>query len=336
MKRHFLATSLLIALAHHATASTLQDTAFTYQGNLTASGQPANGTFDLTFKLFDAVTGGNQLGSISMSAFPVVNGKFTTDLDFPGQFIGEQTWVEVTVGTQVLSPRQPVNTVPVAQFALSGVIGATGPTGATGPMGATGPTGATGANSVVAGPTGPTGPTGANSTVAGPTGPMGPTGATGSTGPTGISGATGATGATGGTGATGALGAPVVNSNDISCNVTSTTYASTGGCTAVSVALATGTRVLVIVTADIIPDSGRSGDVSFAVSGATTLLANDDWAVQRWAGIASSTGGVQASTVTYLTVTAGTNTFTLEQRRDGSAGGTVSMANRRIQVIPLN
>jgi hypothetical protein len=202
MKRHFLATSLLVALAHHATASTLQDTAFTYQGNLTASGQPANGTFDLTFKLFDAVTDGNQLGSISMSAFPVVNGKFTTDLDFPGQFIGEQTWVEVTVGTQVLSPRQPVNTVPVAQFALSGVIGATGPTGATGPMGATGPTGATGANSIVAGPTGPTGPTGANSTVAGPTGPMGPTGATGSTGPTGTTGATGATGATGTNGTT--------------------------------------------------------------------------------------------------------------------------------------
>ena len=193
MKRSLLAASLLLAFA--AAYADPQTTAFTYQGNLTSGGQPANGNFDLTFKLFDAATNGNQLGSITMSAFPVVNGKFTTDLDFPGQFTGEQRWVEVTVGTQVLSPRQPVNTVPVAQFALSGVVGPTGPAGATG---ATGPTGATGANSTIAGPTGmtgatgPTGATGANSTIAGPTGPTGATGANSSVaGPTGPTGGTG-------------------------------------------------------------------------------------------------------------------------------------------------
>lgn len=168
MKRSLLAASLLLAFS--AAYADPQTTAFTYQGNLTSGGQPANGSFDLTFKLFDAVTGGNQLGSITMSAFPVVNGKFTTDLDFPGQFTGEQTWVEVTVSTQILSPRQPVNTVPVAQFALSGIIGATG---ATGPTGAKGPTGA---DSTVAGPIGPTGPTGIGLTGAtGPTGVTGPT-----------------------------------------------------------------------------------------------------------------------------------------------------------------
>jgi hypothetical protein len=187
MKRSLLAASLLLAFS--AAYADPQTTAFTYQGDLTASGQPANGNFDLTFKLFDAVTGGNQLGSITMSAFPVVNGKFTTDLDFPGEFKGAQTWVEVTVGTQTLSPRQPVNTVPVAQFALTGVVGpagATGATGATGPTGAdstvAGPTGPFGST----GPTGPTGATGANSTVAGPTGATGPAGATGATGPKGI------------------------------------------------------------------------------------------------------------------------------------------------------
>ena len=168
MKRSLLAASLLLAFS--AAYADPQTTAFTYQGNLTSGGQPANGNFDLTFKLFDAATNGNQLGSITMSAFPVVNGKFTTDLDFPGQFTGGQRWVEVTVGTQVLSPRQPVNTVPVAQFALSGVVGPTGPAGATGA------TGATGAASTIPGPTGPTGATGANSTVAGPTGPTGATG----------------------------------------------------------------------------------------------------------------------------------------------------------------
>jgi BclB C-terminal domain-containing protein len=122
MKRLLFAASLLFALSFaHADPQT---TAFTYQGNLTANGAPANGNFNLTFKLFDAVTGGNQIGTaITMTSFPVVNGRFTTDLDFPSAFAGQQRWVEVSVGSQVLSPRQPVNSVPVAQFALSSANG---------------------------------------------------------------------------------------------------------------------------------------------------------------------------------------------------------------------
>ncbi len=122
MKRLLFAASLLFSLSFaHADPQT---TAFTYQGNLTANGAPANGTFNLTFKLFDAATGGNQIGtSITMTSFPVVNGRFTTDLDFPTAFDGQQRWVEVSVGSQLLSPRQPVNSVPVAQFALSSASG---------------------------------------------------------------------------------------------------------------------------------------------------------------------------------------------------------------------
>jgi len=284
MKRSLLAASLLLALS--AAYADPQATAFTYQGNLTANGAPANGTFNLTFKLFGSATGPDQIGSdINMSAFPVVNGRFTTDLDFPGAFTGEQTWVEVTVGTQTLSPRQPVNTVPVAQYALNGVIGAPGPTGATGPMG--------------------------------------------------LTGATGATGATGGTGATGTLGPPAAAINATTCAVNSTAFSSTGGCSVVSVTLTTGTRVLVIVTANIAATSELEGLESFAVSGSTTLAPTDEWAVARSAGADSSSSGVQASTVTYLTVTAGSNTFTLEQLRFGT-GGTVLMSSRSIQVIPLN
>jgi hypothetical protein len=118
MKRSLLAGFLLAALgAAHAVTQT---TAFTYQGSLTANGAPANGSFDLTFKLFDAATGGNEVGSpVVMLGFPVVNGRFTTDVDFPNAFAGDQRWLEVTVGTQVLSPRQAVNSVPVAQGALT-------------------------------------------------------------------------------------------------------------------------------------------------------------------------------------------------------------------------
>jgi hypothetical protein len=188
MKRSLLAASLLLACS--STYADPQTTAFTYQGNLTSNGQPANGNFDLTFSLFDAAIGGNQIGSqIVASAFPVTDGRFTTDLDFPTAFAGQQRWVQVTVNGQELSPRQPVNAVPVAQFALTGVVGPTGATGATGATGSKGadstvpgPTGATGTTGAI----GPTGPTGASSTVAGPTGPAGATGPIGATGPNGI------------------------------------------------------------------------------------------------------------------------------------------------------
>ena len=196
MKRTLLAASLLLAFSCANAAP--QSTAFTYQGRLSANGNAANGNFDLTFKLFDAVIGGNQIGTtITMTAFPVLNGAFTTDLDFPGTFSGSQRWVEVSVGGQTLSPRQPVNTAPVAQYALTGNAGPLGATGATGPVGPTG------APSTAAGPTGPTGVTGAT----GITGPTGFTGVTGSTGITGATGTTGATGATGHTGPTGPTGA---------------------------------------------------------------------------------------------------------------------------------
>jgi len=111
-------------------AATSQSTAFTYQGSLSASGAPASGNFDLTFKLFDSDTGPNQIGPTrSMPQFPVVNGVFTTDLDFGAPFNGAQLWLEVTVAGQTLTPRQPVNAVPVAQFALNGVTGAPGANG---------------------------------------------------------------------------------------------------------------------------------------------------------------------------------------------------------------
>lgn len=101
---------------------------FTYQGRLTQNGAPANGNYDLVFALYDAAVGGNLVGApIAEPAFPVSDGVFTVALSFPGAFAGEQRWLQVSVNGQALLPRQPVSTVPVAQFALSGTIG--GPAG---------------------------------------------------------------------------------------------------------------------------------------------------------------------------------------------------------------
>jgi len=101
---------------------------FTYQGRLTQNGAPANGTFNFTFQLFDADGSGQQVGAtVTEPNFPVSDGLFTVSLAFPGAFTGAQMWLQVTVDGIPLLPRQAVATTPVAQFALSGVIG--GPAG---------------------------------------------------------------------------------------------------------------------------------------------------------------------------------------------------------------
>ena len=121
MNRLVLMAALVLVLLRVGFCATPQSTAFTYQGDLRENNQPANGNFDLVFKLFDAESGGNQIGStVTKTAVAVNNGKFTADLDFlAGIFTGNQLWIEVTVGTETLAPRQPVNAVPVAQYALT-------------------------------------------------------------------------------------------------------------------------------------------------------------------------------------------------------------------------
>jgi len=186
-----------------------QRTAFTYQGQLNASGALPTGLYQFTFTLYDAPVGGNPIAGATPLAqsIQVINGLFTTDLDFGQIFDGAQYWLEIKVGTSLdneepLSDRQPINGVPVAQYALNSPAGAMGPTGPVGPVGATGATGPTGATGV-AGPTGTDGVTGAT----GVTGSTGATGPQGAPGTQGIQGATGTMGATGPTGATGAVGA---------------------------------------------------------------------------------------------------------------------------------
>ena len=98
-----------------------QGTAFTYQGLLTDTNSPANGSYDLTFKLFNASDGGTQAGStISDSAISVSNGLFTVVLDFGTQFNGTSYWLELGVRSNgvgsfmTLSPRQELTPTPYA------------------------------------------------------------------------------------------------------------------------------------------------------------------------------------------------------------------------------
>src|SRR5258706_11705678 len=60
-----------------------QGTAFSYQGVLNNNGAPANGTFQMSFSLWMALSGGLQVGStVGPMSVSVANGGFTAVLDF--------------------------------------------------------------------------------------------------------------------------------------------------------------------------------------------------------------------------------------------------------------
>ncbi len=110
-------------------------TAFTYQGRLQDAGVPASGTYDLRFRLFDAASGGVQVGSTScVDGVIPIDGLFNVSLDFGiAPFDGNARWLEIGVRSDatpgncnggsaytVLTTRQPLTAVPYAMFALDG------------------------------------------------------------------------------------------------------------------------------------------------------------------------------------------------------------------------
>lgn len=98
---------------------------FTYQGRLTDGGSPANGVYDLQFILFDAETGGAQVGPIVLREdVAVASGFFAVVLDFGDVFTGNQHWIQIAVRSgaatsthTVLSPRLAMTATPNALFA---------------------------------------------------------------------------------------------------------------------------------------------------------------------------------------------------------------------------
>lgn len=120
--------------------------AFTYQGLLNKDGSPANGTCDFTFSLWNAASGGSQVGpSVTKTSVAVAAGIFTVALDFgDAPFLtGEARWLQTAVrcpagsgGYVTLAPRQPLTATPFALYSR-GVwnFGATGTLNAGTPLG---------------------------------------------------------------------------------------------------------------------------------------------------------------------------------------------------------
>jgi hypothetical protein len=122
-----------VLVAGLSSAAMAQPTAFTYQGRLKNGSALASGAHDFRFRLYDAATGGTQVGAtLCVDNAPVAEGLFATTLDFGQQFATPSPrFLEIEVRTDtgldcqsaagfvVLTPRQPVTSAPVAAHATS-------------------------------------------------------------------------------------------------------------------------------------------------------------------------------------------------------------------------
>jgi hypothetical protein len=119
----------VVTLGVQALAAAQGTTAITYQGNLTASGFAANGTYDFRFTLYPVAAAGSPVVSpVEKNDVSVGNGVFTTEVDFGSApfAAGAERWLEVSVreGSSTgdytaLTPRQHVTPTPYALSALS-------------------------------------------------------------------------------------------------------------------------------------------------------------------------------------------------------------------------
>jgi hypothetical protein len=126
MKFRVMMLSLLtVGLAWICNAGAL-GTTFTYQGVLSDGGTPVAGDVDLRFSLWDAATGGAQVGTvINVEGYAVSDGRVTVPLNFGDVFVGSELWLVVEVRDSgsggsytVLTPRQPLTAAPFAAHAL--------------------------------------------------------------------------------------------------------------------------------------------------------------------------------------------------------------------------
>lgn len=105
-----------------------QGSAIQYEGALTDAGGPAQGDYDIRFRLYDAAQAGNQVGpDVTLAPVQVADGRFTVTLDFgAGAFDGGPRWLELAVRSNgiaaahaVLAPRQRILMLPYAIHAGS-------------------------------------------------------------------------------------------------------------------------------------------------------------------------------------------------------------------------
>ena len=127
-----LLASLLCALSGASRAATFRTAAATapagsvpgainYQGRLVDNGFPVNATRTITFRLYDALTGGTLLYTVAPQQVVVSAGVFGTTMVISTSALAgaSQKFLEVQIDGTVLAPREPLNSVPYALIARS-------------------------------------------------------------------------------------------------------------------------------------------------------------------------------------------------------------------------
>lgn len=111
---------LLLAVATPVQAGSV----FTYQGELLEADAPADGLYDLRFRLADDALAGSYLGEQIVTEVELVDGLFSVALDFGVlPFDGSDRWLEISVrpsgaaGFTELAPRQQLTSAPYAMHA---------------------------------------------------------------------------------------------------------------------------------------------------------------------------------------------------------------------------
>jgi hypothetical protein len=126
-----VALTALIAAAKFAGGTPLDQT-FTYQGQLRNAGQLVTGPVDLKITMWDADTGGSQVGSTNtFNAMQLNDGRLACGLNFGNAaFDGSNRWIQVEFRNPAgsgqylaLSPRDKITATPYALYALNGANG---------------------------------------------------------------------------------------------------------------------------------------------------------------------------------------------------------------------
>ncbi len=277
-----------------------QTTEFTYQGSLKDGAAPANANYDFEFALFDAASGGTQVGAtLARNTVAVTNGIFAVKLDFGSQFPGADRYLEIRVrisgggGLTTLSPRQLVNSAPYSVKTLNAdnATTATNATNATTAQTAVNATNATtannalslggvdagrfvqkdaGGNVVVAGALTVNGIV--QSTLGGIRFPDGTTQTSAATGGGSITGVTAGTGLTGG-GTTGNVTVNIatggVGTTQLADNAVTTAKLADANVTNAKIADVAGSKITGSITTATIPGTSVTGTVANAANAAT-------------------------------------------------------------------
>lgn len=112
----FMIAALCTHIAH-------AQSTFTYQGELQENAQPANGSYELRFELYDTQTGGVPLDSITESV-DISNGLFSVELTTTDSLASDR-WLEIAViltpdasQVEIITPRQKITEAPRSSFSV--------------------------------------------------------------------------------------------------------------------------------------------------------------------------------------------------------------------------